>query len=116
MKNKITNTIFFLMTGMFIFTFFSCYSEDDLRRRYNQGYSEGNRAGHNKGYTEGYNEAKKEYQKQISELQNDKVIMERNQQNRIATIERNHRAELTVSYNRGFQAGEIAMEEKYWLK
>ena len=88
---------------------FSCYSKEDLRQRYNQGYSDGNKAGYNKGLadgmskgrTEGYNAAKNESQKQINELQN-----------RIDAMERNHKTELTVSYNKGFQEGENSMEKK----
>ena len=116
--------IFFgIMAGMLLLTFFSCYSGRDLERKYNQGYSEGNKAGYNRGHTEGYNTAKNEYEKQINELQNRITTMERNHRNstatieanhrnRIATMETNHRKEVTDSYNKGFYAGTVAMEEK----
>jgi flagellar biosynthesis/type III secretory pathway protein FliH len=125
MKKTFLKIVFGIIGLSFVLTLFSCYTKDELIRRYDQGYSDGNKAGYSKGYKEGtdkghkdgynegneagrklgynngYNTAKNEYQKQVNELQN-----------RIASMEINHRTELTASYNRGFQAGEASMEAK----
>ncbi|MDR0443714.1 MAG: hypothetical protein LBH44_09930 [Treponema sp.] len=129
MKKIFSKNIVSIIACFLVLTLFSCYSEDDLRQKYDQGYSDGNKSGYNKGYAEGmnkgqtdgykkghsngynegndagrklgFNTAKNEYKKQINDLQT-----------RIAAMERNHRTELTASHNRGFQEGEISMEKK----
>jgi flagellar biosynthesis/type III secretory pathway protein FliH len=122
---KIFYIAVFVITGMLFLSFLSCDSEEKLRERYNHGYSNGNKSGYDRGFAEGktegqkighnegyesgrrtghnngYNVAKNEYQTQINQLEN-----------RIAEMEKNHKTELTASYNRGFQAGEVSMENK----
>ena len=114
-----------IITGVFLFNLLSCDSKEKLHQSYNQGYFNGNKAGYDKGvaegkkeghktghdegyesgrktgYNNGYNAAKNEYQERIDELQN-----------KITAMENIHKTELTASYNRGFQAGEISMENK----
>ena len=116
--------------GILIITLNSCYSENDLKQRYNRGYSEGRAVGR----SEGYNTAKAEYEKRMNDLQTRVTTMERNHRNKIAamegehrnsltalernhrsaitTMQDNHRRDLTIEYNRGFQAGEASMETK----
>jgi len=127
----ITKKIYFsAIAGMLLLIsliVFSCNTKRNLERKYNQGYdqgySKGNDAGYSRGRTEGYNAAKGNYEKQISELQNKITTTEKNHQNTIAMIEANHKKrvaaievdykkEIADSYDRGFHAGTIAMEEK----
>jgi flagellar biosynthesis/type III secretory pathway protein FliH len=124
-KKTILLIVCFFITGVFLGI---CFSNN---RKYNEGYSAGNNAGysrgqtqgHNKGRTAGYNQARDEFQKQIDELQRRITTIERNHRNkitaietehrsRIAAMEAKHRSEITNSYNKGFNAGTVAMEEK----
>ena len=125
MKRFCFKLIFCFIAGMFFFS--SCYSERDLKQRYDKGYSEGRANGYsdgrNSGYSDGYYTAKTEYEKQISELRskintmeknhsNSITTMEINHKNSITTMQNNHRRELTSEYNRGFQKGEDSMMNK----
>ena len=119
MKNICINFSFCIIALMITLFLVSCYSENDLRQRYNKGFADGR----SRGYTDGYNTAKTEYEKQINELQNRLAAMERshrnsitaienNNRNRINTMEIDHRTALTAEYNRGFQAGADSMMER----
>ena len=94
--------------GIFIITLYSCYSENDLQQKYNRGYSDGRAAGR----SEGHNTSKAEYEKQINDLQNRIATMERDHRNAITTMQDNHRRDLTIEYDSGFKAGEASMEAK----
>jgi flagellar biosynthesis/type III secretory pathway protein FliH len=124
-ENHIFSIAVSVIIGLFFFSFLSCNSEENLREKYNRGYSDGNKAGygrgfdagktegHNEGfesgkrtgYNNGYNSAKNEYQNRIA-------VMEGSHRTQVTTMENNHKTELTASYNRGFQAGEVSMENK----